>query len=228
MKRYVYIFVVCLMGLSSCQTTRQLTAIQQQQIQTSQLMDSILQQMGQIQQQLDQMTRKINELSNTPQSSSGSTSAVTPTTPAKKDWTTCTMRGAKAKVTLGNNTYKSACATQSVWDSIVVISIMPAFNIEIFRIEATPYDVTVINKKDKVYYRATYAEINSVVRPFITYADLRNLASGKGKNVLTYSAKGGTASLEMTFTQPVLNQPLTIQRTDLKRYTKKDIQTLLK
>lgn len=226
MKRLLYILVACTIGLSSCQTTRQLAQIEQRQAETSQQLDSMRQQMNQMQQQINQLTQLLSKQGTTPQTGTGNTG--TATTPQKRDWTTCVMRGAKAKVTMGGKTYKSTCATQAVWDSIVVISIMPAFNIEIFRIEATPYDITVINKKDKEYYRATYAEINSVVRPFVTYSDLRNLASGKGKNVLTYSAKGGSASLEMTWTQPVLNQPLKVERTDLKKYTKKDIQTLLK
>lgn len=230
MRRHSYILLAVLLALSSCTTTKQLALLEQQQTQLSQQLDSMNQQLGAMQQQLNQLSRLMGELTGAQTATTGQT---TRTTTEKRDWNTCTMRNAKAKVTLGGKTYSSACSTQAIWDSLVVISITPVFGIEVFRIEATPHDVTVINKNDKEYYRATYAEINAVVRPFLTYADLRSVASGKtpasAKNgVLTYTAKQGSASLEMTYTTPTLNKPLTIQRADLKRYTKKDIRNLLK
>ena len=229
MKHYAYILLAVMLAFTGCRTTQQLARIEQQQTVMTHRLDSMSQRIDSMQQQLTQMTARLSELTGTPQP----TTTTTPTTQQRRDWTTCVMRGAKAKVTVGGKTYKSPCATQAVWDSLVIISIMPAFGIEVFRIEATPRDVTVINKKDKEYYRATYAEINAFVRPFVTYADLRSLAGGKNPSVarngvLTYSAQGSSASLEMSFTTPVLNQPLTIQRTNLKTYTRKDIHTLIR
>ena len=230
MRRHQYILLAVLIALSSCSTTKQLALMEQQQTQMSQRLDSMNQQLGTMQKQLNQLSSMMSQITG----AQVAMSEPTTTTPTeKRDWTTCTMRGAKAKVTLGGKSYTSACSTQAVWDSLVVISITPVFGIEVFRIEATPHDVTVINRNDKEYYRATYAEINAVVRPFVTYADLRSVASGKtpatAKNgVLTYTAKQGSASLEMTYTTPTLNKALTIQRADLKRYTKKDIRNLLK
>jgi len=230
MRKHNYILLAALLALSSCTTTKQLALMEQQQTQMSQQLDSMQQQMGTMQQQLNALGNMMSELTG---AQAVLAEPVTPAPAEKRDWNTCTMRGAKAKVSMGGKTFTSTCSTQAVWDSLVVISITPVFGIEVFRIEATPHDVTVINRNDKEYYRATYAEINAVVRPFVTYADLRSLASGKtpasAKNgVLTYTAKQGSASLEMTYTTPTLNKPLTIQRADLKRYTKKDIRNLLK
>ena len=228
MKRYTYILIACVLVMSSCKTTQQLTRMEQQQLLLTQKLDEMSHKMDSVQQQLTAVKRQLNELSQTQPEESTPTPLVT-----KRDWNTCVMRGAKAKVTLGSKSYSSSCSTPAVWDTLVVISITPAFGIEAFRVEATPRDITVINKAAKEYYRATYAELNTEVRPFVTFADLRSLASGKtpasAKNgVLTYTAKNGSASLQMTYTTPTFNQPLSITRLDVKKYTKKDFKTLLK
>ena len=84
----------------------------------------------------------------------------------------------------------------------------------------------VVNKLEKEYDRATYAEINKDVRPFVTYEDLRTIAGGEmpsiaQNGVLRYSAKGQTVALALNFVNPpLLNSSVTIHHGDVSKFKK--------
>ena len=65
---------------------------------------------------------------------------------AEPQWHTCLMQNAQAVVTLGEETMRANCTLQTVRDSMLIISIMPMLGIEMLRIEATPTQITGIDK----------------------------------------------------------------------------------
>lgn len=233
-KIYIALAWALAMVMTGCVSTKQMAQYQAQNARLEQRLDSVSQrltaaeaQVTTLQKQVTDLSKKVqNAQSTKPQSSQQTTPTPTPVQPTTKKWNTVSVRGAKATVEFGGKTYKATCATMAQWDSIVVISISVVFGIEIARIEATPTEVIVINRLEKEYDRATYAEINQDVRPFVTYEDLRTLAGGEipsvaKDGVLRYSAKGKTAALAMDFVnKPVFNQAVNITRADISKYKK--------
>lgn len=147
-------------------------------------------------------------------------------------WQTCMVRGAQAHVTMGKQSLSTACNMQAIWDSVVIISVTPVFGMEMYRLEATPKEVIVIDKVKKEYVRMTYTEINRLVTPRVTYRDLQAIASGEKptsarNGIITYSANGQSASLQVVYPMPVKNKSISIVRTELKKYKKIDIYKFL-
>lgn len=227
---YILISIVIAAVFTGCATTKQLQQTQAQTARVEQQLDSALQRLSVIESQMTQMQKQVTELNkqlqNKPASTVPATQPVVPNQAAVKKWNTAQMRGAKATVEFGGKTYKATCATTAYWDSIVIISVSMAFGIEIARVEATPTEVLVVNKLEKEYDRATYAEINKDVRPFVTYEDLRTIAGGEmpsiaQNGVLRYSAKGQTVALALNFVNPpLLNSSVTIHRVDVSKFKK--------
>lgn len=211
--------------LTGCVSTKQFADSQARTAQLEQRIDSLTERLNAAEAQVTKLQTQVETLSKQAGKPAQGTTP-SPVQPTTKKWNTATVRGAKATVELGGKTYKATCTTMAQWDSIVVISISVAFGIEVARVEATPQEVIVLNKVEKTYDRATYAELNADVRPFVTFEDLRTLAGGEipsvaKDGVLRYSAKGKTASLAMNFVnKPILNQPVEIIRQNLSKYKK--------
>ena len=154
------------------------------------------------------------------------------TTP-QPTWHTRLIQGARAVVTLDGNTYQGTCSMWAVNDSLTILSVMPMLGIEMFRAEATPKEVVIVDKINKRYLRTTYAEINRYVTPKMSYTDLQNIATGevveplKKEADIHYSALGKTVSLRITYPTPQTNVPINTTRLNITKYQSITLDNLL-
>ena len=70
-------------------------------------------------------------------------------------WHTCLIQNARATIIMGGDKMSASVTMQTVHDSMIVISVMPVFGIELARFEATPLELTGINKFDGTYATTT-------------------------------------------------------------------------
>ena len=115
---------------------------------------------------------------------------------------------------------------------MMVLSIMPMLGIEMLRIEASPAQITGIDKINRRYAVATYDDINHYLAPAITWQDLQALATGElptgGKEAFVgYTAGEQTIILRLTYPERQLDVPVRTQAANLARYQQIDIRTLL-
>lgn len=154
-------------------------------------------------------------------------------TSAEPQWHTCLMQNAQAVLTLGGETVRANCTMQTVRDSMMVLSIMPMLGIEMLRIEATPAQVTGIDKINRQYAVATYDDINRYLSPAITWHDLQALATGElptgdKEAFVGYTAGNQTVMLRLVYPERQLDVPVRTQAANLARYQQIDIRTLLR
>lgn len=147
-------------------------------------------------------------------------------------WHTCLIQGAKASVTIDDEHYNATVTMQTVHDSLLIISIMPAMGIELARLEATPTEMTAIDKLHGRYAVATYSELNRKLTPHISWAILQQIASGElptGDETarLRYSFDGITLAADIHYTPRKTDLPLRMTRLRLTKYTKIDISNWL-
>ena len=148
-------------------------------------------------------------------------------------WHTCLMQNAQAVVTLGNETLRANCTLQTVRDSMMVLSIMPMLGIEMLRIEATPAQVTGIDKINRRYAVATYDDINRYLTPSVTWHDLQAFATGElptgdKEAFVGYTAGKQTIMLRIIYPERQLDVPVRTQAANLSRFQQTDIRQLLK
>lgn len=148
-------------------------------------------------------------------------------------WHTCVIRNAQGTVEIGKKdtekTKLSANITmQAVRDSLVVISVMPMLGIEMMRIEATPSEVTCIDKLHGQYAVATYDLFNQYITPKLTWETLQQICSaelphGKEKARLQYSFKKQTIDIQIAYPERQLDSPIRIQKQPTRKYKQIDI-----
>ncbi len=149
-------------------------------------------------------------------------------------WHTCLVQSARATATLGKQSLSVTCTMQAVHDSLVIVSVMPLFGIELYRLEATPTEIIAIDKLNRYYLQLPYSEVNKYVTPQISYRDLQDIASGDilpegGTHAqLSYSAKGKRVSMNITYPTVQKDIALRLQRLSVDRYSRMDMETLLK
>lgn len=151
---------------------------------------------------------------------------------AEPQWHTCLMQNAQAVVTLGEETMRANCTLQTVRDSMLIISIMPMLGIEMLRIEATPTQITGIDKINRQYAVATYDDINRYLAPTVAWHDLQALATGElptgdKEAFVGYTAGEQTIMLRLIYPERQLDVPIRTQAANLARYQQIDIRTLL-
>lgn len=152
---------------------------------------------------------------------------------AESQWHTCLMQNAQGVVTIGEQTLRATCTMQTVRDSIVILSIMPMLGIEMLRIEATPEQITGIDKINRQYAVATYEEVNRYLQPAVSYNDLQALATGElptgeDEAFVGYTAGKQTIMLRLTYPARQTDVPVRTRGADLTRYQQIDIKQLLK
>ena len=64
-------------------------------------------------------------------------------------------------------------------DSILIVSVQPLLGIELLRLEATKYDVTVVDKMNKRYVQMNYDEIRNETGLPVQFADVQALAMNR-------------------------------------------------
>ena len=149
-------------------------------------------------------------------------------TEEEKPWHTCLMQGARATLTIDEEIISANCTMQVVRDSMLVISVMPMLGIEVYRIEATPYELIAINKLNHQYLRTDYQQVNRYVTPPLTWEDLQQIASNElpGGPFVGYAIGEKTIALKITYPEKQTNVPVRAQHIDLSRYEQVVVENL--
>ena len=149
-------------------------------------------------------------------------------TEEEKPWHTCLMQGAKATLTMDEQTITANCTMQVVRDSMLVISVMPMLGIEVYRLEATPDELIAIDKLNHQYLKTDYARINRYVTPSLTWEDLQQIASNEvqGGPFIGYAIGEKTIALKITYPEKQTDVPVRTQHIDLSRYEQVVVENL--
>lgn len=149
-------------------------------------------------------------------------------TEEEKPWHTCLMQGAKATLTMDEQTITANCTMQVVRDSMLVISVMPMLGIEVYRLEATPDELIAIDKLNHQYLKIDYARINRYVTPSLTWEDLQQIASNEvqGGPFIGYAIGEKTIALKITYPEKQTDVPVRTQHIDLSRYEQVVVENL--
>ena len=155
-----------------------------------------------------------------------------PEEPAAPTWQTCLIQGAKATIITETDRLSSNLTMQTVRDSMLVISVMPMFGMEMMRIEATPLELIAIDKIHGQYAKATYVELNQKLTPNLNYDILQQLCSaelptGGEKARLLYTFGDETIELVIDYPPRQLDVPVRVVHQKLDRYTQVDISRWL-
>jgi hypothetical protein len=84
-----------------------------------------------------------------------------------------------------------------VWkNELIVLSVTPVMGIELFRLEATPDQVTIIDKLNRRYTIMTYEDINKLSPRRISYKMLQLLIN-KAEKEINFDLQAGTHTLQL-------------------------------
>lgn len=147
-------------------------------------------------------------------------------------WHTCLIQNARASIAIDGDRFSANVTMQTVHDSMLVISIMPMLGVEVVRLEATPLELTGINKLDGTYATTTYADVNRNLTPTVNWDILQQLCTaelptGNEHARLFYTL--GDKTIEMTVDYPArkLDVPVRVMHQNVSRYKKIDIRKWL-
>lgn len=154
------------------------------------------------------------------------------TTPEVPSWHTCLIQSARATITTSSDRLASTITMQTVRDSMLIISVTPMLGMEMLRIEATPTEVTAIDKIHGQYAVATYAELNRSLTPTLNWDILQQLCSaelptGSEKARLQYIFNDETIELVIDYVPRKLDVPVRVFHQRLDKYNKVDISKWL-
>ena len=149
-------------------------------------------------------------------------------TEEEKPWHTCLIQGAKATLTMDEQTITANCTMQVVRDSMLVISVMPMLGIEVYRLEATPEELIAIDKLNHQYLKTDYARINRYVTPSLTWEDLQQIASNEvqGGPFIGYAIGEKTIALKITYPEKQTDVAVRMLHIDLSRYEQVVVENL--
>lgn len=147
-------------------------------------------------------------------------------------WHTCLIQGAQATVTTETDRISAAVTMQTVHDSMLVISVMPMLGMEMLRVEATPMELTAIDKIHGQYATTTYAELNRKLTPSLNWDILQQFCSaelptGDKKARLQYLFGDDPIEIVIDYSPRQLDVPVRVMNQPTKRYTKVDISKWL-
>ena len=151
-----------------------------------------------------------------------------PSAISEPTWHTCLIQSAQAMIITDEDKLSAAVTMQTVRDSMLVISVMPLLGMEMLRVEATPLEVTAIDKIHGQYATTTYAELNRKLTPSLNWDILQQLCSaelptGDQKARLVYAFGDETIELIITYPPRKLDVPVRVTKQRTDRYTKVDI-----
>ncbi len=152
--------------------------------------------------------------------------------PEVPTWHTCLIQGAQATVSTETDRISAAVTMQVVRDSMLVISVMPVFGMEMLRLEATPTELTAIDKIHGQYAQTTFADLNRKLTPSLNWDILQQVCSaelptGDEKARLQYLFGDDTIELVINYSPRRLDVPVRVTSLPTKRYTKVDISKWL-
>lgn len=147
-------------------------------------------------------------------------------------WHTCLIQGARATISRNGDKMSASITMQTVRDSMIIISVMPLFGMEMMRIEATPMEVRGFDKMNGQYAEATFAELNRKLQPQLNWDILQEtctaeLPTGDKKGRLLYAFEDETIELVIEYVPRKLDLPLRMAGLDISRYTRIDISRWL-
>ena len=147
-------------------------------------------------------------------------------------WHTCLFQGARATVTKGAETYTATVTMQTVRDSMIVISVMPLLGMEMLRLEATPLELTGIDKLHGQYAKATFADLNRQVAPPLNWDVLQQICSAElptGPEHARLVYFFGNERLEVVIDYPErrLDVPVRVNQQPVTKYRLVDISRWL-
>ncbi len=158
--------------------------------------------------------------------------SVQPSEVSEPTWHTCLIQNARATVTMNEDRLTANVTMQTVRDSMMVISIMPMLGMEMMRIEATPLELTAIDKIHGRYAKATYAAMNNRLTPSLNWDILQQLCSaelptGSERARLVYSF--GEQMIELVIDYPArkIDVPVRVTHLPLNKYQQVDISRWL-
>ena len=151
---------------------------------------------------------------------------------SKPAWHTCLIQGARATVITNEDKLSANITMQAVHDSMLVISVMPMLGMEMMRLEATPTELTAIDKLHGQYAKATYADLNRKLTPSLNWDILQQLCSaelptGDEKARLLYNFGDKSLELIIEYTPRKTDVPVRVMSQPLKKYTEIDISKWL-
>ena len=153
--------------------------------------------------------------------------------PVVPAWHTCAIQGARITVEDANGRMNATANMQVVRDSMCIISVTAMLGLEVVRIEATPTQVTAIDKIHGRYATATYAEINHKTRPEINWDILQQLCSAElptgNKKARLHYIFDGTEAIDLIVEYPErrIDVPVRMNAARLDNYTQVDISKWL-
>lgn len=152
--------------------------------------------------------------------------------PAVPAWHTCVIQNARVTVNKDGSKFSSSVTMQVVRDSMLVISVTPLLGIELYRLEATPFEIIGFDKMQGQYAKTTYHEINRKLTPNLNWDTLQELCSadlplGSERARLMYTFGDDVVELTVEYPTRRLDTPVRIVSQPLNRYTQVDISKWL-
>ena len=116
-----------------------------------------------------------------------------------------------------------------VWkNELIVLSVTPVMGIELFRLEATPDQVTIIDKLNRRYTIMTYEDINKLSPRRISYKMLQLLINKAGKEInLDLQAGTHTLQLKANMGQREYNNQKEPQMVNTNKYKQVSLREIL-
>jgi len=154
-----------------------------------------------------------------------------PSTVSIPTWHTCLTQG-QATVSTDEDKISAAIMMQAVRDSMLVISVMPMLGMEMIRLEATPLELTAIDKIHGRYAKASYADLNRKLTPSLNWDVLQQICSaelptGNEKARLQYAFGEQTIELVIDYGKRQLDVPVRVVNQPVTRYQQIDISRWL-
>lgn len=154
------------------------------------------------------------------------------TEPSAPAWHTCLIQGARATVTKGTESYSSSVTMQTVRDSMLVISVTPMLGMEMLRLEATPLELTGIDKIHGQYAKATFADLNRRLNPALNWDVLQQvctaeLPAGSERARLVYEFGGDLIEIVIDYPARKLDVPVRVTNQPITKYKKVDVSRWL-
>jgi hypothetical protein len=131
-------------------------------------------------------------------------------------------------LTLDQHEFTTNCLLKVWKNELIVLSVLPVMGIELFRLEATPDKVTIIDKLNRRYTIMSYEEINKLSPRRISYKILQLLINKAGKEInLDLQAGTHMLKLEANMGQREYNNQKEPQIVNTNKYQQVSLREIL-
>jgi hypothetical protein len=131
-------------------------------------------------------------------------------------------------LTLDQHEFTTNCLLKVWKNELIVLSVLPVMGIELFRLEATPDKVTIIDKLNRRYTIMSYEEINKLSPRRISYKILQLLINKAGKEInLDLQAGTHTLKLKANMGQREYNNQKEPQMVNTNKYQQVSLREIL-